>query len=83
MHLCDCSFGVFDFFVENVGYATVHVDYRFSVNLVAQRCFDIALTGWVYRKFDVLDGSVSAKDLAQVAFVDILGQLLDHDLGLD
>jgi len=35
----------------------------------------------VDRHFEVLDVAVAAEDLAQVCFVDVLGEFFDHDLG--
>lgn len=84
MHLCDGSLGVLDFLVENVGSAAVDIvcpelamAARKTCARTAQQCRH---TNRIERHLQVFDGAICSKDLAQVAFIDILGQLLNDNL---
>jgi hypothetical protein len=79
MHFGNRAFRIFDFLVQDVGCAAIYVDCKVSCEAV-EEIIDFVLTDWIQRKFDFLDRTVATKDLAQMAFVDILCELLNYNL---
>lgn len=63
----------------------MHVGYRsFGVLLVYVedvRCTAVRVELSVHWEIEISDGAVMTKDFAQVILIDVLGQLLDDNLG--
>lgn len=78
MHLCNCTFGIIHFFVEDVCSSTVDVDYFVSLAALGESWRE--LTYGVHGHPEIFDGAVFAENLANMVFFDIPGQCLYHDL---
>lgn len=78
VHVCYSCFGVGGVFVEDVGCAAVGHDCHWSVK--HQSTTVTSLTLLVHGHVDLFQWAINAKDLLQVFIVDILGELLHHNL---
>ena len=78
MHVCNCCFGIGFGCVQNVCSSTVGIDWLISQGACKlQRVLTVPVDWHV----QVPDLTVRAKDLAEMVFVDIFRELLNHDLG--
>ena len=76
--MCYSCLSSFDVSEDYVRCASIRIDYTLSAS---SRACGLALTMPIDWHVDVLDVPVFAEYLLQMAFVDVFGQLFNHNLG--